>query len=86
VGLGIRMLICMRTTLVIDDHVLNEARRQAIEAGMTVSEFTTFALRETLRNRQQPLRRSRFSLPTFGAGPRRDTSPGELAELRDDGR
>lgn len=38
------MIIYVRTTLVIDGHVLVEAKRQAIEAGLTVSEWTTLAL------------------------------------------
>ena len=80
------MLIRMRTTLIIDDHVLKEAKRHAIEAGMSVSELTTLALRETLRNRNRPAHRGRFSLPTYGAGSRRDSSPQHLADLRDEGR
>jgi hypothetical protein len=80
------MIACMRTTLVIDDHVLREAKRQALEAGLSVSEFTTLALRETLRKRDQPERRARFSLPTYGSGPRHDSSAQQLADLRDEGR
>lgn len=80
------MLIRMRTTLVIDDHVLMEAKRHALESGLSVSEFTTLALRETLRARNRPAHRGRFALPTYGAGAKRDTSPHEIADLRDDGR
>lgn len=80
------MLACMRTTLVIDDHVFMDAKRHAVETGMTVSELTTLALREVLRKRHDPPPQARFSIPTFGAGPRRDTSARQLAELRDQGR
>jgi len=71
--------------LVIDDHVVNEAKRQALEAGLTLSEFTTLALRETLRQRNHPTRFSTFTMPTYGSGVMRTTSPGEIADLRDEG-
>ena len=80
------MIICMRTTLVIDDHVVMEAKRQALEAGLSLSELTTMALRETLRKRSHPAQPSPFSMPTCGAGVKRDSSPGEIADLRDEGR
>ncbi len=80
------MLIPMRTTLVIDDHVLLEAKRQALEAGLTVSEFATLALREWMRRRSLPPTRGRFSVPTYGSSRRRDTSPQTIADFRDEDR
>lgn len=80
------MITGVRTTLVIDDHVLMEAKRHAVETGMTVSELTTLALREALRRRHDLPPQARFSIPTFGAGPRHDTSARQLAEIRDQGR
>jgi hypothetical protein len=80
------MLIPVRTTLVIDDHVLREAKRHAIEVGLSMSEFTTLALRETLRDRHRPTRRTRFSLPTYGTGPKQDSPTRQIADLRDEGR
>jgi hypothetical protein len=80
------MLLHMRTTLVIDDHVLAEAKRQAIQAELTLSEFTTMALRDALRKRDQPARNVPFVLPTYGSGPKEMTSTLEIAELRDEGR
>jgi hypothetical protein len=80
------MLPNVRTTLVIDDHVLTEAKRQAISADLTLSEFTTMALRDALRKRNQPVRTAPFSLPTYGSSPSQTTSTSEIAELRDDGR
>ncbi|MBM3880891.1 MAG: DUF2191 domain-containing protein [Verrucomicrobia bacterium] len=79
------MIASVRTTLVIDDHVLLDVKRQAIEAGLTVSEFTTLALREALRKREPPAHRARFSVPTFGSGAKEDSSPEDIADLRDDG-
>lgn len=82
----IYMLLPMRTTLVIDDHVLAEAKRQAVHAGLTLSGFTTMALRDALRKRDQPVRNAPFFLPIYGSGPKQTTSPLEIAELRDEGR
>jgi antitoxin component of RelBE/YafQ-DinJ toxin-antitoxin module len=80
------MLFRMRTTLVIDDHVLAEAKRQAINTGLTLSELTTMALRDALRTRDRPIHQAPFSLPTYGSGTRQTTSTQEIAELRDAGR
>ena len=80
------MIFRVRTTLVIDDHVFMEAKRQAVDAGLTLSELTTMALRDALRKRDYPARQAPFSLPTYGDGTRQHTSPQEIAELRDEGR
>jgi hypothetical protein len=80
------MIIHMRTTLVIDDHVVMEAKRQALEAGLSLSELTTMALREALRKRSHRTQPSPFSMPTYGSGVKRDSSPSEIADLRDEGR
>jgi hypothetical protein len=80
------MIISMRTTLIIDSHVLKEAKRRALESGLSLSELTTMALRETLRKREQPPYRSRFSMPTYGSGAKRASSPREIAGFRDEGR
>jgi len=80
------MLTRMRTTLVIDDHVFAEAKRRALETGLTLSELTTMALRDTLRKANQPPHTGAFSMPTFGSDTRRTSSPSEIAEFRDDGR
>jgi hypothetical protein len=83
---GICMLTYMRTTLIIDDHVVIEAKRQALEAGLSLSELTTMALRETLRKRSPQTQPSPFSMPTYGSGVKRHSSPGEITDLRDEGR
>jgi hypothetical protein len=80
------MLLRVRTTLVIDDHVFMESKRRAVDAGLTLSEFTTMALRQTLRDSNKPAQHARFSMVTYGAGPKQHTSAQEIAELRDDGR
>ena len=80
------MLLPMRTTLVLDDHVAREAKRRALAAGLSLSEFTTLALRAALR-KVRPRRESQgFVMPVYGEGSGGEVSSAELAELRDDGR
>ena len=42
------MLICMRTTLVLDDGLLRQVRRRAAERNLTVSDVVNEAIRESL--------------------------------------
>jgi hypothetical protein len=79
------MITYMRTTLVIDDHVLRDAKHRAVEAGLSLSELTTMALRDALRKRALRAQRSPFVMPTYGSSPSRDSPPAEIVELRDDG-
>ena len=76
----------MRTTLVIDDSVFAAAKRRAVEAGLTLSELTTRSLREALRPRAATAAATQFFMPVHGGGIVRETSPIELAALRDEGR
>jgi len=76
----------MRTTLVIDDAVFAAAKRRAVEAGVTLSELTTRSLREALRPRASAAAASRFFIPVHGGEIARETTPAELAALRDEGR
>jgi hypothetical protein len=43
------MITCMRTTLVIDDTLLRQAKRRAAERDLTVSDVVNEALRESFR-------------------------------------
>lgn len=58
----------MRTTVVIDDELLEEAQRRAAAEGATVDELVTHALRAWLARRsssgEQP-----YKLLTYGDGP-----------------
>lgn len=68
------MVICMKTTLVIDDQVLARLRREAARTGQTMSELVESALRrmfETKRDASPPA-----PLPAFDSG-------GALVELAD---
>ena len=80
------MLRYMRTTLVIDDHVAREVKRQALELGLNLSQYTTLALREALRKADGKVESRGFIMPVYGEGTHRALSPADLAELRDDGR
>ena len=58
------MLIHMRTTLVLDDQLLRQAKRQAAERNTTLSAVVNDALRESLRER--PAETRPFRLITYG--------------------
>lgn len=62
------MLICMRTTLVLDDALLRQAKRRAAERNLTVSDVVNMALRDSL-SRPEPVAPP-FSMVTFGHGGR----------------
>jgi hypothetical protein len=72
--------------LVIDDAVFAAAKRRAVEVGLTLSELTTRSLRAALRPQALARKPARFLMPVHGGGIVRDSSPSELAALRDEGR
>lgn len=49
-----RMLVCMRTTLTIDDELLRQAKERAARTGRTMSDIVSDALREALQRRAAP--------------------------------
>lgn len=55
----------MRTTLVIDDAVLAEARRRALELEVTLSELVTRSLRRSLAD-EGGVAEPALGLPTWG--------------------
>lgn len=61
---SIYTLIAMRTTLILDDALLREAKKRAAERGTTVSQVVNEALRAALYA-QRPRRRP-VQLVTFG--------------------
>ena len=65
----IRMITCVRTTLVLDDQLLRQARRRAAERNASLSAVVNDALREAFREQAAPSQA--FKLITFaGAGGR----------------
>jgi len=58
------MIICMRTTLVLDDKLLTQAKKRAADQGTTVSAVVNDALRDSFARPELPPRP--FRLITFG--------------------
>ena len=54
----------MRTTVRLDDHLLAEAKKYAIETGRTLTSVLEDALRETLARRPQRAQRKPIRLKT----------------------
>ena len=80
------MLICMRTTLIIDDMLLRAAKKRAAEKGRTLSALVAEALRDSLRSVAPPPARP-FRMLTFGGGRRVHHEPADFARaLEDDDR
>lgn len=68
----------MRTTLVLGDDVIREAKRRAAELDVTLGEFVTRAIRDALRARP-PENEPPFQMITYGGpGPRVHNEPGDL--------
>jgi hypothetical protein len=57
----------MRTTITLDDRLLERLKKRAAESGMTVSGLIERAVRLLLQA-PAPQRRDRFDLVTFGEG------------------
>jgi hypothetical protein len=58
------MIIRMRTTLVLDDELLRQAKRRAAERALTVSDIVNEALREAFARRTPSA--PPFSMTTYG--------------------
>jgi hypothetical protein len=80
------MITCMRTTLVLDDALLRQAKRRAAERDLTVSDVVNEALRESFRDTSPAA--PPFSMVTYGgAGRRVQHEPADFAaELEDEDR
>ena len=62
------MLCCMRTTIRIDDDLLAEAKRRALESGRTLTAFLEEALRRNLAPPARVERRAPVKLKTVDGG------------------
>jgi hypothetical protein len=70
----------MKTTLVLKDEIVRQAKQRAAELGVTLSELVERALRDALAERPTP--RTRIVLPTSGRGlPRYSHTIAELKAL-----
>lgn len=54
----------MRTTISLDEALLKQARRVALDRGISLNELVVVALRVEL-NRPKPDQKKRIELPTF---------------------
>jgi hypothetical protein len=63
------MIIRMRTTLVLDDALLRQAKRRAVERNLTVSDVVNEALRDSFGRPVRPA--PPFSMTTYGSAARR---------------
>ncbi len=83
------MLFCMRTTLRLDDTLLRDAKRFAIETRRTLTAVIEDALREALARRTRRAPASPAPLPTYGRGGLRPgvdlDDTGALRDVMDDG-
>jgi plasmid stability protein len=81
---------CMKTTVMIDDAVFQQARVHAARQGRSLSAVLTESLRAYLRtgsDRAGPA--PALQIPVYGGSSGRGSpgaTPAELAALRDDGR
>lgn len=73
----------MRTTLVLKDELLVEAKKRAAERKSNVSAIVNEALRAAFRSPPKAVESPLFLMPTFrpAAGRSINTSPEEFAEL-----
>ncbi len=80
------MLTNVRTTLVLDDELLRQAKRLAAERNTTLSEVVNSALREAFD--RTPSQVPAFDMITYGrADSKVQHEPGDFAEsLEDDDR
>ena len=58
------MLICMRTTLNLDDRLMKDLKRRAAETGRTLTEVIESAVRESLERESTPARGYRLRMVT----------------------
>lgn len=83
------MLICMRTTLNLDDDLMRTVKRRAAESGETMTEIIERALRGQFNSASAPSEPFVFELPTVRGRLRRGvdlTDRDALYELMETGR
>lgn len=59
------MLVCMRTTVVLDDDLYAEVKQVAARRGQTITATIEDALRESLARRVHAAKQPPLELPTF---------------------
>jgi len=64
----IRMLLCMRTTIRINDELLRKAKKRAVETDRTLTQVVEDALRREVEAGGSPPNQEAVDLPTAGEG------------------
>jgi Arc/MetJ family transcription regulator len=78
------MLRCMRTTVRLDEHLLQQAKQHAVASGKTLTAVLEQALRESLARRTPQGRLAPVRLKTFrGNGVRPGVDLDDSASLLD---
>ncbi len=74
----------MRTTVRLDEGLMLDVKRLAVESGRTLTAVIEASLREMLVHRRKPPKRGRVRLPTFrGDGVRSGVNLDKTAALLD---
>jgi hypothetical protein len=78
------MLRCMRTTVRLDEHLLQQAKQRALDSGTTLTAVLEQALRESLAQKPAAARSKPLRLKTFrGNGVRAGVDLDDSASLLD---
>ena len=64
------MMLCMRTTISIDDRLGQQLKQRAASEGISVSALVSRALTELLTRNEKPPKPPAFQLITVGGNPR----------------
>lgn len=78
------MMLCMRTTVSLDDGLAEDLKRHAAESRVSVSALVERLLREALYARPEPRSVPPFTLITVGGAPREGVDLDRGAKLLDD--
>ena len=62
------MIVCMRTTISLDDRIFEAVKRRAAEEGRSVSAYIAGVLDDAVKRELQPTEAEPFRLITVGGG------------------
>lgn len=62
------MMLCMRTTISLDDRIFAAVKRRAAERGLSVSAFVAKVLDDAIKRDLEPAKKGPFRLVTVGGG------------------
>lgn len=77
------MLLCMRTTVDLNDELFRRAKRQAAEEGLTLRELIEDAVRTRLSAMRAAPRPYKLRLKTYGGGLQPGVDLEDWAALRE---